>query len=124
MSHPRAYRRDVGDHRDLDEHDLSAHCVVRIRIYGNETVRIGDIRDDVAATADAEVVLKNLRISGPLPRLLAAFETMAALVSDAIDNPDAWDSVPDRRFRQGKSLDDWGPFVTSLERPRLRKVED
>ncbi len=121
---PPCLRRVMGDHRDLNELDLSAHCLVKIRIYGNETVRIADIRGDVAATADAEVVLKNLRITGPLPRLLAAFQTMAALGSEAIHNPDAWDSVPDRRFRQGKRLGDWGPFVTSLERPRLRTVED
>lgn len=114
----------VGDHRDLDEHALSAHCVVRIRLYGNEAVRIDDIRGDVAATADGEVVFKNLRITGPLPRLLAAFEMMAALVSDAIDNPDVWDAVPGRRRRQGKSVDDWGPFVTTLERSHLRAVDD
>jgi hypothetical protein len=106
----------VGDHRDLDEHELAAHCVVRMHLYGNERIRIADIRGDLPATAHAEIAIKNLRIAGSVPTLLAVFEAMALLLSEAIENPDSWDSVPARGVRHGSGS------ASIQSRPRLRVV--
>jgi hypothetical protein len=58
-----------------------------------------------------------------LTDLLSAFETMAAVSRDAIENPDRWDLVPSRAARtQSSAKQGWGPFGRTASLRRLRSI--
>lgn len=91
---------------DLDEHDLGAHCGLRITLYGNESVRVSDLRGEAGdGSAWMVVDLKNLAITGRLSSLRALGAALVDVCDQAMAHPEEWSSVPARRARAGLEVD-------------------
>lgn len=94
----------------LDEHDLSAHGIMSVRVYGYEPVSVLSIRGDDPDACDCTVALKHLRLSGSPKALLAAFEAACRVLKEAVAHPELWDQLVTRRVAKGLPDDDETPI--------------
>ncbi len=102
---------------DLDEHDLGAHCGLRFTLFGNESLRVQDLRGEPGDPSAWMVVdLKNLTLTGRMSTLRALGEALVAICDDAAARPDDWSDVPAWRARAGNATDPLrSAFVASLD---------
>lgn len=105
---------------EFDEHDLGAHCGVRFTLYGNESLRVQDLRGEPGDSSAWMVVdLKNLTLTGRMSTLRALGEALVAICDDAAARPDDWSDVPAWRARAGNPTDPLcSPFEARLEDQR------
>lgn len=102
---------------DLDEHDLGAHCSLRFTLYGNESLRVQDLRGDPGGDAAWMIVeLKNLTLTGRMSSIRALGEAIIALCDQAEQRPEDWPDLPAHRARAGTTVDPLhSPFLARLE---------
>jgi hypothetical protein len=92
----------LDDRLALDESDLLFHSQVTTKVYGNETVWIGDIRGDDPDEAVVTVGFKNLYFMGQLPAPRERFTAIVALLDDAQSDPQKWELLLPREERRGR----------------------
>lgn len=108
-SHPRTI--------DLNEHDLGAHCSLRFTLFGNESLRVQDLRGEPGDPSAWMVVeVKNLTLTGRMSTLRALGEALVTLCDEAKARPDDWADVPAWRARTGDAAEPLrSAFVARLD---------
>lgn len=103
----------------LDEHDLSAHGIMMVRLYGYEPVSVTDIRGDDPDACDCTLSIKQLRLVGSPKVLLATLESARHVLEDVIEHPERWDQSFARKLRKNLESEDVEPVSPFWALPAL-----
>jgi hypothetical protein len=103
----------LSDAKAIDETDLLRHCQVRVQVYDDDAVWVGDVTGDDPTKAIVTLGFKNLTFFGELPDVLDRFRAAVRVLEDAAEHPAKWDLLLPRRYRRGnRELRTWPhPFL-------------